>query len=433
MDNPRKLALASLVRADALSSYSNLEINTVISRSELTKKNVALYTALYMGVTEKLITLDYAIAQYSSVGLDKLDIETKNALRLGFYQLMLMDRIPDYSAVSETVSICPKRSKGFVNAVLRSFLRNEKRVDYPEDEWERFSIISSTPAYIIDIFRESYGDEAARLLLSETDTQIGISLRINTLKTEVSQILSKLEGRKIEYKTESLCSDVAVVYAPVSEIEDIIESGEAFVQDIASRTAVKIFEPKAGMRILDACACPGGKSFSSAIDMENRGEIISCDLHRSKLSLIERGAKGLGIDIIRVREQNGKEYVPELECSFDKVLCDVPCSGLGVIRKKPDIKYKKADSVDNLPSIQRDILENCARYVKVGGELMYSTCTLNKRENEDVVCSFLNANPNYEPVEFKVGDISSENGMYTFLPYVTGSDGFFVAKMRRVR
>ena len=174
MDNPRKLAFASLVRADALTSYSNIEINTVISRSELSKKNAALYTALYMGVTEKLLTLDYAIGKYSSVGMDKLDIETKNALRLGFYQLMFMDRIPEYSAVSETVSICPKRSKGFVNAVLRSFIRNEKKVDYPEDEWDRFSVISSTPPYIIDIFRSSYGDEATRQLLSGTDANSGI-------------------------------------------------------------------------------------------------------------------------------------------------------------------------------------------------------------------------------------------------------------------
>ncbi len=433
MDNPRRLAFASLVRADALSSYSNIEINTVISRSELTKKNAALYTALYMGVTEKLITLDYAIAQYSSVSVNKLDIETKNALRLGFYQLMFMDKIPDYSAVSETVSICPKRSKGFVNAVLRSFLRNEKNVEYPEDEWERFSVISSTPSYIIDIFRYSYGDEATKLLLSDTEDKGGVSLRINTLKVKADEILSRLDKRGIEYKTESLCSDVIVAYAPIAELESIISSGDVFVQDIASRTAVKIFEPKAGMRILDACACPGGKSFSSAIDMENKGEIISCDLHRSKLSLIDRGAKNLCIDIIKTREQNGKEYVSELDSSFDKVLCDAPCSGLGVIRKKPDIKYKKADSVDNLPAIQLEILRNCSKYVKLGGELMYSTCTLNKRENEDIVEAFLRDNDSFEPVDFSVGSISSVCGMYTFLPYITGSDGFFVAKMRRVK
>ena len=193
MDNPRKLAFASLVRADALNSFSNLEINTVISRSELTKKDASLYTALYMGVTEKLLTLDYVISHYSSIKTDKLDIETKNALRLGLYQLMFMDRIPEYSAVSETVSICPKRSKGFVNAILRSFIREGKRVEYPEDRWERLSVISSTPPYIIDIFRASYGDEETVALLTHEYTHTGIYLRVNTLKTALSDLEAELK------------------------------------------------------------------------------------------------------------------------------------------------------------------------------------------------------------------------------------------------
>ena len=174
MDNPRKLAFSSLVKADALSSYSNLEINTVISRSDMTRKNAALYTALYMGVTEKLITLDYVISKYSSIKTEKLDIETKNALRLGLYQMMFMDKIPEYSAVSETVNLCPKKSKGFVNAVLRSFIRDGKRVEYPDDEWEALSVKSSTPPYIIDIFRYSYGDEQAKALLSVSGGGDGI-------------------------------------------------------------------------------------------------------------------------------------------------------------------------------------------------------------------------------------------------------------------
>lgn len=433
MDNPRKLAFASLVRADALNSFSNLEINTVISRSELTKKDASLYTALYMGVTEKLLTLDYVISHYSSIKADKLDIETKNALRLGLYQLMFMDRIPEYSAVSETVSICPKRSKGFVNAILRSFIREGKRVEYPEDRWERLSVISSTPPYIIDIFRASYGDEETVALLTHEYTHTGIYLRVNTLKTALSDLEAILASRGIEYKTSSLCNDVIEVYSPISEIEDIIDTGYAFVQDIASRTAVKVFAPKKGERVLDACACPGGKTFSSAIDMENAGEIIACDLHKSKLSLIERGAKRLGINIVSVMEQNGKEYRADFDSAFDRVLCDVPCSGLGVIGKKPDIKYKKADSVVNLPSVQRDILDNCSRYVRVGGELVYSTCTLNKAENEDVVSAFLKENGNFEPAEFSLGGISSLDGCYTFMPHKTESDGFFVAKLRRVK
>ncbi len=433
MDNPRKLALDSLVKADAVSSFSNLEINTVISRSDLSKKDAGLYTALYMGVTEKLITLDYVISKYSSVRIDKLDIETKNALRLGLYQLMFMDRIPEYSAVSETVSICPKRSKGFVNAVLRSFIRGGKAVDYPKDEWERISVISSTPSYIIDIFRSSYGDEDAKALLEYSCEHTGISLRVNTIRSNTEKVCHLLTERNIEHEINPLSDDVITVYSPISDIEDIIKGGDVFVQDIASRLAVRVLSPKEGGNVLDACACPGGKTFSSAIDMNNKGRILACDLHKNKLSLIERGAKGLSLDIIETREQNGKVYCEELDSAFDTVLCDVPCSGLGVIWKKPDIKYKKEESVTGLPKVQSEILENCAKYVKVGGEIMYSTCTLNRAENEDIVSSFLKTHHGFCPVDFSLGDTSSVNGMYTFLPHKTGSDGFFVAKMRRVK
>ena len=433
MDNPRKLAFNSLVRADALQSFSNLEINTVISRSDMNKKNAALYTALYMGVTEKLLTLDYVISQYSSIKIEKLDIETKNALRLGLYQLMFMDKIPEYSAVSETVNLCPKRSKGYVNAMLRSFIRAEMAVEYPEDKWEALSVTSSTPSYIIDIFRRSYGDEAAEKIVTFSSSHKGISLRVNTLKNTVGDIKGILDKRSIEYSLSSLTDDAVSILAPISEIEDLIDKGYVFVQDVSSRCAAKILGARAGERILDACACPGGKTFSVAIDMENQGEILACDLHKSKLSLVSNGAKRLGIDIINVREQNGKEYIEELDSSFDRVLCDVPCSGLGVISKKPDIKYKKQDSVTNLPSIQYDILSNCARYVKVGGELMYSTCTLNIDENENVVNKFLLENDSFERVDFALGEIKSEKGMYTFFEHITGSDGFFVAKLRRVK
>lgn len=433
MDNPRKLAFNSLVRADALQSFSNLEINTVISRSDMNKKNSALYTALYMGVTEKLLTLDYVISQYSSIKIDKLDIETKNALRLGLYQLMFMDKIPEYSAVSETVNLCPKRSKGYVNAMLRSFIRAEMEVEYPKDKWESLSVTSSTPPYIIDIFRRSYGDEVAEKIVNTSASHKGISLRVNTLKNSVDAVRSLLDKRNIEYNVSDLTEDIINIFAPISDIEDLIDNGYVFVQDVSSRCAAKIFGAKAGEKILDACACPGGKTFSIAIDMENKGEILACDLHKSKLSLVSNGAKRLGIDIIGVREQNGKEYCPELDGAFDRVLCDVPCSGLGVISKKPDIKYKKQESVVNLPSIQYDILSNCAKYVKVGGELMYSTCTLNIDENENVVNKFLSENDSFERVNFTLGEIKSEKGMYTFFEHITGSDGFFVAKLRRVK
>ena len=206
-----------------------------------------------------------------------------------------------------------------------------------------------------------------------------------------------------------------------------------FVQDESSLICTRAFGGRAGEAIGDMCACPGGKTFSIAIDMENKGQIKAFDLHENKLSLIEKGKRRLGIDIISTAVQNGKEYKEEYKDYFDRVLCDVPCSGLGVIFKKPDIKYKSIDSIEGLPLIQYDILKNCSRYVKKGGYLVYSTCTIRKEENEDNVRRFLKESSDFELVDFEVGQVKSKDGMFTFLPHIEETDGFFVAKMKRVR
>ncbi|MBQ8164004.1 MAG: 16S rRNA (cytosine(967)-C(5))-methyltransferase RsmB [Clostridia bacterium] len=433
MDNPRKMALASLVKADSVSSFSNIEVSSVISRSKLEKNDAALYTALYMGVTERLLTLDHIISSYSKTPIEKIDTETKNAIRLGLYQLCFMDKIPDYSAVSETVELCPKRSKGFVNAILRSFIRDNKKISYPNDKWKALSLKTSIPVAVLDIFKNSYGEGTAKKIAMSSSFREGISLRVNTLKNTTEELCRLLDNIGAEYTVNKYCSDIVKTNATVTQLKNIIDTGCAFVQDTASRITTKIFGAKCKESVLDACACPGGKSFSVAIDMNNEGELISCDLHKNKLSLVENGAKRLGINIITTKEQNGKSFVPEFEKHFDRVLCDVPCSGLGVISKKPDIKYKDVASIYALPSIQYEILQNCSKYVKVGGEIVYSTCTLNKKENEDVVRAFLEGNDSFESVEFELDDIKSSGGMYTFFTHINSTDGFFVAKMKRVK
>ena len=433
MDNPRKLALSSLVKSESSGAYSNLEVSTVLSRAKLSKIDVALYTALYLGVMEKMITLDYQISRRSSIALEKLDVETKNALRLGLYQLIYMDKIPEYSAVSETVNLCPRRSKGFVNACLRSFIRDGKPLALPSDKWQAISVKMSIPVSILDIFRKSYGDEIAEKLALACEPRVGVSLRINTLTADPREIRKNLTAQGISYKHIGFTEEVLNVRAPISAITDILEAGKGFIQDPASFACAKIFNPKKGERVLDACACPGGKSFSSAIEMENEGEIIACDLHKSKLSLVKNGADKLGIKIIKVMEQDAKRERAEFIDSFDKVLCDAPCSGLGVISKKPDIKYKPIEQIQALPEIQLAILENCSKYVKLGAELVYSTWTLNKAENEEVVAKFLERNDGFEALDFTLGDIKSTNGAFTFMPHIYETDGFFVAKMKRVK
>lgn len=433
MDNPRRLALESLIKSEESGVYSNLEINTVLSRAKLSKVDISLYTALYLGVVEKKITLDYQILKYSKAKMEELDVQTKNALRLGFYQLIYMDKIPDYSAVSESVDLCKRRSKGFVNACLRSFIRDGKKIALPDDKWEALSVKSSIPNEIISIFRASYGDETAEKIALASNPRAGINLRINSLKTDLKEIKGILRARKIECEQIAITDEILIVKAPISEIADLLEKGFAFVQDPASFSCVKILAPQKGEKVLDACSCPGGKSFSSAIEMKNEGQIISCDLHKNKLSLVQNGALKLGLDIIKVEEQDAKAPRPDFVDAFDKVLCDVPCSGLGVIAKKPDIKYKSVEQIYNLPQVQLSILKNCANYVKVGAELVYSTCTLNAEENENVVKSFLSQNDSFEPVDFALESIKSTDGMYTFMPHIHETDGFFVAKMKRVK
>ena len=434
MENPRKLALASLVKSEENSSYSNIEVNTVISRHKMEKVDVALYTALYLGVTEKIITLDYIISKYSNIPISEIDVETKNALRMGIYQLLYMDKIPDYSAVSETVSLCKRRSKGFVNAVLRGFLRANKEFALPEDKWECLSVEISIPSGVIDILRESYGDsEAVEIARALSTRKEGTVVRVNTLKVEPSDFRRTLKTKKIPYTHIGFADETLRVNAPISEIVYHIDRGECFVQDTSSFACVKILNPQKKDRVLDACACPGGKTFSCAIEMKNEGKIVSCDLHRNKLSLIQSGARKLGIDITEIMEQDAKTHREDFDMAFDKVLCDVPCSGLGIIAKKPDIRYKSLSQIDNLPNVQLAILNNCSKYVRVGGEIVYSTCTLNKKENEDVVRTFLSQNPDFEALEFALGDIKSEDGCFTFFPNTHETDGFFVSKMVRVR
>ena len=431
MFNPREAALNSLNKFESQSSFSNIEINTVVSRQKAEKNDISLYTLLFLGVIEKKMLLDSIIDEYSKIPSSKIELSTKNVLRLGLYQLLFTDKIPDYSAVSESVNLAEKRSKGFVNAILRSFIRANKKYSLPQNEWERISIEYSVPLSLIEIFKSSYGEEIARLLSTLPPQKSQISLRVNTLKANENELVEKIKADGYSAAVSLIAKDIVKTDAPISVLQSYLDEGFCFVQDESSRIASMVVGARAGETIADTCACPGGKTFGMAIDMQNEGEIFSSDLHENKLSLISKGAKKLGINIINTKEQNAKEFVLEYEEKFDRVLCDVPCSGLGVIFKKPDIKYKSIDNIRALPDIQYDILNNCAKYVKKGGFLIYSTCTLNAMENEKNVEKFLENNPNFEPCDFEIGDIKSTKGGYTFFPHINSTDGFYVAKMRK--
>lgn len=399
MDNVRKSAFDSLKRCEKDGKYSNLEVLTNISKSNFDSRDKGLYTALVYGVIEKRITLDTLISSFSDKALDKIDVDTKTALRLGLYQIAFMDRIPDHAAINESVEIIKnspcRSSASFVNAVLRNAVKNKAHFDEIIKKGG-MSAVYSMPQWIIDLWIKGYGEEKSMSILESFLTPPSVTLRVNTLKINRDTLLERLKESGADVESHPFAKDIIILKSGGVETLYGFENGLFFVQGTSSYTAVKSLSLKEGERVVDACACPGGKSFSAAIEMSNKGELFSFDLHKNKLSLIDKGAKRLGIDIIKTDENNANSPKEELIGSADAVICDVPCSGLGIIAKKPDIKYKDKKEIERLPEIQLSILKNSSRYLKVGGRLLYSTCTLNPDENERVTDAFLKGNPDFE-------------------------------------
>lgn len=421
---PRSLALDSLLAIERDGRYTNLEINAALEKSNLTAADKGLYTRLVYGVTERRITLDYVLSQYSKKPADELDADVRCAIRMGLYQLLYMDRIPDHAAVGETAGLVTGSRTGFVNAVLRAFLRADKQYRLPpmENRTEYLSVKHSIPQPLVALFAESVGEEELDALLTAVNQEPHIGLRVNTLKISPEEAVRMTNGT-----LSSLVPDVVLVEAFDDTVRAGIEEGLWFVQDEASRATALAMRTHPGDFVIDTCACPGGKSFSMAIDMHNEGSLFACDLHKNKLSLVNNGANKLGITIISTEARDARKPNEAWIGRADRVLCDAPCSGLGVLAKKPDIRYKNTDDIERLPEIQYAVLEGAARYVKSGGVLVYSTCTLNKHENEAVVEKFLAAHTDFTPKP----DALLPHGMRTFYPHKDHCDGFFAAKLIR--
>ncbi|MBQ2278705.1 MAG: 16S rRNA (cytosine(967)-C(5))-methyltransferase RsmB, partial [Clostridia bacterium] len=371
----RSLALESLIALERDGRYSNLEINSALVASSLEGADRGLYTRLVYGVTERRITLDHIIGKYSRLPAKDLDPDVRCALRMGLYQLVWMDRIPEHAAVGESAGLVARRSTGFVNAILRSFLRDGKRIDLPDksaDFMIYLSVAYSVPRDLCELLHRSVGDEIEPLL-EAMNREPQIALRVNRLKLSAEDAAAKTGGT-----VSAVAPDIVKVPSLDDTVKAGIDEGLWFVQDEASRITAVSVGAKPGETVVDTCACPGGKSFSMAIDMNNTGTLYSFDLHKNKLSLIKSGAEKLGITMIETGCRDAREPDEALIGKADRVLCDAPCSGLGVIAKKPDIRYKDISDIDNLPRIQKEVLAGAAKYVKKGGVLVYSTCTLHK-------------------------------------------------------
>ncbi len=435
---PRQAALLSVNSCIKNNRYVNLELSSVIKKYGFEGLDRAFFTALFYGTTERILTLDYVIEKCSTIPLEKLDNMVLCLVRTGLYQILFMDRVPDHAAVDESVELakryCPKSSVGYVNAVLRAASRSKETLFHQmkaEKGLRGVSILSGIPEDILGVYEQSYGTDVMRKIAAHFSTlSPSVTLRVNTLKITREKLLAALGT----IATPTELSPCGIRLAGSFPPEDLygFADGAFFVQDEASQLAAaqigKSDVPDGGI-VIDVCACPGGKSFSMALNLDDKAHIYAFDLHENKLSLIRSSAERLGILNITVAARDGRTPDESLFEKADAVLCDVPCSGLGVIAKKPDIRYKPIVESARLPEIQKAILNSSAHYVKDGGILVYSTCTLNRAENEDIVNEFLQTHPDFSLSDQEI--VPGKRGMATLLPYEYNTDGFFVAKLKK--
>ncbi|MCR4638666.1 16S rRNA (cytosine(967)-C(5))-methyltransferase RsmB [Ruminococcus sp.] len=429
MTDPRYLAVKLLDKTFSGGSYSNLQLDSGLKGSDLDDRGKKLCSALYYGVIERRLTLDHIIGGLSSRPIGKLDGIILNILRCGIYQIMYMDSVPDNAAVNESVALAKKFRKtsasGMVNAVLRNFIRGGRELKLPKDSEKAMSVKYSAPAELVKSLTEDYGREAAERFLAASLEKNVTYLRLNPIRCTEEELLSALGS----IKAEKLMDNCFIVESGDVTATEAFKKGWFHVQGLASQLCCMSLAPTEQDRVLDICAAPGGKTFTMAELMGGRGEIYAFDLHEKRAELIRKGAERLGLTNIKAAAGDATKFNPELP-KFTKILCDVPCSGLGVIGSKPEIKYKNIQDFAGLPDIQYKIVCNALNYLESGGTLVYSTCTVRKAENEAVCERLLREHPEVEAVELPQLMGEKFGTMATLMPPKFGS-GFFIAKFRK--
>lgn len=436
MFDARTTAVKALCKTIKDQSWSNLVIDKFIKENKLDTKEAAFATVLFYGALERRITLDKCIEKYSKTKLKKLALPVHMVLQTGIYQIMYLDNIRDNTAVNESVNTIKKlklyKSAGFVNAVLRAFVKDGKNIPVNDSmsSREKLSIEYSVPEYLINLWQKNYGRENTKIILENSLGKPPMSIRINTNLIKKEDLIHLFLKKNITVKEDDILEN-CLVLANTNAVYDLDEfkNGYFHVQDKASQLCVESFLPRENMRILDMCSAPGGKAFTMAQYMHNKGEIVACDIHAHRVKLIQDNAQRLKIDIINTKCLDMCEYNNELG-KFDIVLLDVPCSGLGVIRRKPEIKYKPESLIASFAQMQTKLLNTAANYVKKGGKLIYSTCTLNPNENDVIIDTFLKNNKDC----FKKMNLPQMLGgdYKTTLFGNMNTDGFFIAHSYRV-
>ena len=444
----RYLAYKILFDIEVNGNYSNMALNKYLNEAGLDDQDKGFVTELVYGIIEKKRYLDYMINKVSKIKVRKMQHSVKLVLRMGVYQLVYMDGVTDYAAINESVNIMKKldkRSASFVNAVLRNISRNLDEVkDISLNTVDKLAIYYSYENWIVENLVKEYGFERTEAILRALSQKPNIYLRVNRTKLRpgqsmdylVGQIIGRLIDQGLEAsRVEGLEEAIKVKGLKSIDKHPLFREGYVSVQDISSILVAKVMDPKRESRVLDLCAAPGGKSTHIGELMENTGHLISQDIFDHKIKLMNTYAERLGLKNMEAKLGDALVLNEDYIGKFDYVLCDVPCSGMGIVRRKPEIKYKKEDEVENLPDLQYQILENASSYLKEGGILIYSTCTIFKQENTDVVDRFLNNHKDFDlddlgPIKEFLG--IGDKGLVKILPDRYEMDGFFISRMKKI-
>lgn len=435
----RDTALNVLIACRTHGAWADAALKAQLARDQLSPQDAALCSRMVYGVTQNRLLLDFYLTAYCTQKPDHLQPPLLDILRLGAYQILFLDKVPDRAAVSEAVELAKRSGRGqaagLVNAVLRKLSQNKNALpSIPDrDEAKFLSIRYSHPKWLVKRLLELLGREEAEAFLSADNTAAPLTVQVNPLKTTPEALTAEMEALGVRVTPHAWvpgCLELSGT-GDLTALEPF-RAGHFLVQDGAAALAARAAAVTPGQRVLDVCAAPGGKSFGAAFAMEDRGEILACDLHENKLKRIQDGARRLGLTSIRTAAADGREFRPEWEAAFDTVLVDAPCSGLGIIRKKPDTRYKKADDLFTLPVVQQAILDNACRYVKPGGVLVYSTCTILPEENQQVTDGFLAQHRDFSREDLPLPDQAGQaDGQVTLWPHRHDTDGFYICRMRR--
>lgn len=425
MDIARETALKILYDVDANNAYSNIVLSEVLNnnRNKLNEKDIGFISELVYGTITWKLTIDYIISSYSNIKINKISKWILNILRIATYQIVFLDKIPKSAAVNEAVKLAKKygpKSSGFVNAILRKI----EKLDYDklksiEDDVKRISLLDSMPEWLVRELLNDYTLEEVKDICKYSNVHPKLTVRINKLKINREDLFRSLREINISFEETH---DKDFINLKVKDLVniDLFKQGLFTAQDLSAGKTAKVLAPKEGEVILDACSAPGGKTTQLAELMNNKGKIIAWDLYKSRLNLVNQNAERLGINIIETEEKDSGIFDSNYLNMFDKILLDVPCLGIGVIKRKPDIKWqRKREDIEEISKVQLNILGVCSKYLKSGGELVYSTCSILKDENENVVKKFLDNNSNFNVLE-EIKIKTNEE-----------ADGFYICKLKK--